>query len=176
MVCRGRLLCRPHSLLNTTRTWTLFLASILLCVHYWRLRWQVPYAHEFIGLCRTIQQPSWDWPSCLDWSQNVLVPQLLAGDIYSLSNSCLGRDARQYLLEDQLAVQRSCILPRTFNRGATCNPSSRPSTRKRGLDKDWDPTAPSSQQHPSIRFMLQAILNVSVKTKSSLFLTIKCHH
>ncbi|MCJ1347171.1 hypothetical protein MMC31_005392 [Peltigera leucophlebia] len=72
---------------------------------------------------------------------------------------CLGHGARQYLLQDQPAVQSSCILPRTINRGATCDPSLRPSIQKRGIDEDWDTTAPSCQQRPSIGFMLKAILN-----------------
>ena len=76
-----------------------------------------------------------------------------------MSDSCIGGGAHEYLLLDQPAVQRTCVLPRTLNAGATCDPSTSASFSKRALDEDWDATAPAPQQRPSIGFILQAIID-----------------
>ena len=76
-----------------------------------------------------------------------------------MSDSCIGGGAHEYLLQDQPAVQSTCVLPRTLNAGATCDPSTSASVSKRALDEDWDPTAPAAEHRPSIGFILQAIIN-----------------
>lgn len=73
--------------------------------------------------------------------------------------SFFGNGAHQYLFQDQPALQSSCVLPRTVNPSAKCDPSSRLSAQKRALDEDWDPTPPSDQQRPSIGFMLSELLD-----------------